>query len=65
MCEMQNAVKPKTKPSAKTGATFKVLATARSYFLLKHIGRFDNQQIHESFTKYAVELSCVALAAGV
>ena len=35
MCEMQNAVKPKTKPSAKTGATFKVLATARSYFLLK------------------------------
>jgi 6-phosphogluconate dehydrogenase (decarboxylating) len=39
--------------------------SVRSYFLLKHIGRFDNQQIHESFTKYALELSCVTLAAGV
>jgi 6-phosphogluconate dehydrogenase len=26
---------------------------AEAYFLLKHIGRFSNQQIHESFTKCA------------
>ena len=26
---------------------------AEAYFLLKHIGRFDNQKVHECFTKYA------------
>jgi 6-phosphogluconate dehydrogenase len=30
---------------------------AEAYFLLKHLGGYDNQRIHESFTKYLMRQS--------
>ena len=34
---------------------------AEAYFLLKHIGRYDNQKIHECFTKCASLLNIICI----
>jgi len=34
---------------------------AEAYFLLKHIGRYDNQKIHECFTKCASRLNIICI----